>query len=149
MFYMTTLDLTVDFHTLVLARIWQTMGLAFLFIPITATAYDAVPEGEGGNASALVNLARNIGSSVGISLLTTQVTRGAQAHQAHMTDRFTPLDPVYTDTAQSLGAQLGDPSHVTGVLYGMLQQHAAMLSFKDGFWFLGVCILCIIPLPFP
>ena len=148
MFYMTTLDLDVEFHTLILARMWQTMGIAFLFIPINASAYDGVDPAEGGNASALINLARNIGSSVGISLLTTLITRGAQAHQVHMVDRFSPLDPVYQDTLGDLTAQLGSAAQATGALYAMLQRNAAMLSFEDGFRLLGICILCIVPLPF-
>jgi DHA2 family multidrug resistance protein len=148
MFYMTTMTLDVSFKTLVLARMMQTLGLAFLFIPINVTAYATTPQTEGGSASALINLARNIGSSVGISLLTTSLTRGAQVHEAMMVDRFTPLDPAYQATQQALVQQLGDPAAATGLMYGMLQKQAAMLSFLDNYWFLGVCILCVIPLPF-
>jgi MFS transporter, DHA2 family, multidrug resistance protein len=67
-------------------------------------------------------------------------------HQAHMGDRFTPLDPVYADTAQALAQQLGDPAAAQGLLYALLQKQAAMLSFIDDFHFLGFCILAIIPL---
>jgi MFS transporter, DHA2 family, multidrug resistance protein len=146
MFYMTTLDLGVDFQTLVWARVFTTCGIAFLFIPINAAAYTNVDPAEGGNASALINLARNIGGSVGISVLTTQLARNAQAHQNHMVDRFTPFDPAYQDAAQALTQQLGDPAAAQGFLYALLQKHAAMLSFVDDFRFLGICIVLIIPL---
>jgi MFS transporter, DHA2 family, multidrug resistance protein len=146
MFYMATLDLTVDFHTLVWARVFQTFGIAFLFIPINAAAYTNVDPREGGNASALINLARNIGGSVGISVLSTQLARGAQVHQAHLVDRISALDPVYSGAQQALAQQLGDPVAAQGYLYALVQKHAAMLSFIDDFRMLGVCILVIIPL---
>ena len=146
MFYMGTLDLNVDFNTLVWARIFQTVGIAFLFIPINAAAYTNVDPAEGGNASALINLMRNIGGSVGISLLSTLLARGAQQHQTQLVDRFTPLDPVYSSTMQTLTQQLGDPAAAQGMLYGLMQKQATMLSFIDDFHLLGVCILLIIPL---
>jgi MFS transporter, DHA2 family, multidrug resistance protein len=146
MFYMTTLELGVDFQTLVWARIFTTFGIAFLFIPINAAAYANVDPREGGNASALINLARNIGGSVGISVLTTQLARSAQEHQAHMVDRFSPLDPVYTGAHQALTQQLGDPVAAQGFLYALVQKHATMAAFIDDFMFLGICIVLIIPL---
>jgi DHA2 family multidrug resistance protein len=128
------------------ARIFQTIGIAFLFIPINAAAYANVDPREGGNASALINLARNIGGSVGISMLTTQLARGAQLHQAHMIDRFSPLDPAYNAAHQALTQQLGDPVAAQGMLYGLMQKQATMLAFVDDFRFLGICIVLIIPL---
>ena len=146
MFYMATLDLSADYPTLMFARIFQTVGLAFLFIPINTVAYMDMPPQESGNASALINLARNIGSSVGISLLTTQLARGAQAHQAHLVDRFSPLDPAYSAAHQALTQQLGDPSAATGMLYGLLQKQAMLLSFMDDFRALGAIIVLVTPL---
>jgi DHA2 family multidrug resistance protein len=146
MYYMSTLDLNVDFHTLVWARIFQTIGIAFLFIPINAAAYTNVPPIEGGNASALINLMRNIGGSVGISLLSTRLERGAQQHQTQLIDRFSALDPAYSSAHQALTQQLGDPAAAQGVLYGLMQKQATMLSFIDDFRFLAICIVAIIPL---
>jgi DHA2 family multidrug resistance protein len=148
MFYMTTLDMTVDYKTLVLARIFQMVGIAFLFIPLNTAAFAGVPEGESGNASALFNLSRNIGSSVGISVLSTALARGTQVHQSHLVDRITPLDPVYSQSIQELTQKLGSPEAAQGMVYGMVQRHAAMLSYIDDFWFMGICTLVLVPLVF-
>ncbi|MBI2383293.1 MAG: DHA2 family efflux MFS transporter permease subunit [Gammaproteobacteria bacterium] len=146
MFYMTAFDLSVDYHSLMVARVFQTFGMAFLFIPINAVAYMNSPPEESGNASALINLSRNIGGSVGISLLTTLLARGAQEHQAHMVDRFSPLDPNFGAAQQALAQQLGDPAAAQGLLYGLLQKQASLLSFMDDFRLLGVAGLAMIPL---
>jgi MFS transporter, DHA2 family, multidrug resistance protein len=148
MFHMATLDMNADYRTLMLARIFQTIGLAFLFIPINTVAFMDVPAHESGNASALINLARNIGGSFGISLLATALARGAQAHQVHLVDRFTPLDPAFAGAQQALTQQLGDPAAATGVLYGLMQKQAMMLSFVDDFRLLGILIVVVTPLVF-
>jgi DHA2 family multidrug resistance protein len=148
MFYTARLDMNADFHTLVWMRIYQTIGLAFLFIPINTAAFMDVPSHEGGNASALINLMRNIGGSVGISLLATQLARSAQAHQVHLVDRLTPYDPAYVAAQQALTQQLGDPAAAQGVLYGLVQKSALMLSYLDQFMVLGVIVAVVAPLVF-
>ncbi|HUS23932.1 MAG TPA: DHA2 family efflux MFS transporter permease subunit [Candidatus Binatia bacterium] len=145
MFYMTTLDLGTDYRTLMLARIFQAVGMAFLFIPINTVAFLDIDSAESGNASALINLARNIGGSVGISILTTLLARGAQQHQAHLVDRFTPFDAPYAAAQQQLTQHLGDAGAAQGLLYGMLQKQSMMLSFLDDFRLLGWVVLLLLP----
>src|SRR5438309_1465197 len=84
LFHMTTFDLNVSFQTVVWARIIQAAGLAFLFVPINTAAYSFLPREKNNAASGLMNLARNIGGSVGISLVTTMLARRAQHHQANL-----------------------------------------------------------------
>ena len=71
LFHMTTFNLQIDFRTAVLARVFQAAGLAFLFVPINTSAYAHLPREKNNAASGLMNLARNIGGSVGISFVTT------------------------------------------------------------------------------
>lgn len=148
LFYMTTFDLTADFHTLMWARVLQTVGLAFLFIPINMMAFVGVTPAESGNASALINLARNIGGSVGISVLTTQLARGSQQHQAQLVDSHSPLNPAYVEAHGTLTQQLGSETAAHGVLYGQLQEQALLLSFLDDFRLLGIAVLLVIPTVF-
>jgi DHA2 family multidrug resistance protein len=64
--HMTNFSLGVDFRTVVMARIYQSIGLAFLFVPISTVAYAYIPPGRNNAASALINLARNIGGASGL-----------------------------------------------------------------------------------
>ena len=75
-------DLDVDFNTLMWARVYQSVSLAFLFIPINTAAYSYLPREKNNVASGLINLFRNIGASVGISFVTTMLARRAQFHQS-------------------------------------------------------------------
>ena len=80
LFHMTNFTLGVDFRTVVFARMIQTAGLAFLFVPINTAAYAFLPREKNNAASGLMNLARNIGGSVGISIVTTMLDRRQQYH---------------------------------------------------------------------
>jgi hypothetical protein len=67
LFHMSGFNLNVDFSSLAYARIYQSIGIAFLFVPINTVAYSYLPPGKNNAASGLINLARNVGGSVGIS----------------------------------------------------------------------------------
>ena len=77
---MTGFDLQMDFRTVAIARVFQAVGMAFLFVPINTAAYAFLPREKNNAASGLMNLARNIGGSVGISVVTTMLDRRAQVH---------------------------------------------------------------------
>lgn len=147
MLYMGTLSLDVDFNTLVWARMFQTAGLAFLFIPINTLAYVGIAPDQSGSASALINLMRNVGGSFGISLTTTLLARGAQTHQVELVDRVTPLDPAYQATMDTLQAATGSEQAAHGAIYQMVVQQASMLSFLDVFHLLAIiafaCLLSV------
>ncbi len=69
--FMTRFDLQINFQTVALARLIQGAGLAFLFVPINTVAYSYLPPDKNNAASGLINLARNVGASMGISFVTT------------------------------------------------------------------------------
>ena len=157
MLHMTTLYTGVDEHTIVMYRIYQSIGLAFLFVPINTISMGSVPAGPRiGNASALVNLARNLGGSFGTSLVTALLVRRAQYHQSVLVSHLTPQDPVYQgalDQAGQLYAQQGmDPTQSTQAAIqtvgNALQQQATMLAYLDNFKILGLIFLSLIPLAF-
>ena len=108
------------------------------------------------SATGLINLARNIGGSVGISLVTTMQARLTQSHQTTLVSHMTPLDPRYRAALQGLTAMLHQRGsswamgahQAQGMLYGELQRQAAMLAFIDVYWILGVVCLAMIPLMF-
>ena len=90
---MTNFNLGVDFRTVVFASMIQTMGLAFLFVPINTAAYAFLPKEKNNAASGLMNLARNIGGSVGISIVTTMLDRRQQFHLNRMSSHLSAANP--------------------------------------------------------
>ena len=82
MYYSTQhLDLDISFGTASLLRIVQVFGLGFLFVPINLVSYVGMPAEKSNSVAGLVNFMRNIGSSIGTSMVTTLIARRAQFHQ--------------------------------------------------------------------
>jgi DHA2 family multidrug resistance protein len=152
--HMTTFNTYIDFKYAALARCFQAAGFAFLFVPINTAAYAFVPPQKNNAASGLINLARNIGGSVGISLVTTILDRRAQFHQVRLSENTTPLNPRFgqaLNSAQNVFTRHGNGPGGNGpyaLLMQMLQRQAETLSYVDCFWLLGVAFACMIPLIF-
>ncbi len=156
LFRMAHFNLEIDYHTAALARVVQSAGLAFLFVPINTMAFSSVAKEKTSYATGLINLARNIGGSGGIALVTTMLARRQQFHQQVLVSHLTPLDGGYQaalqGTAQQMlehGANSVQALHqAQGVLYGLVQRQSSMLAFVDTFWFLGVIFIGLVPLMF-
>jgi MFS transporter, DHA2 family, multidrug resistance protein len=154
--HMTTFDATIDFRTAATDRVFQTIGLAFLFVPINTTAYAFLPKEKNNAASGLINLARNMGGSIGISVVTTMLARRAQVHQSNLSAN------IHTGSAK-LHAMLNGMQHMLmgrgssawlaarqaqGMVAGMVDQQATVMAYIDCFWLLGIAALTMIPFVF-
>jgi DHA2 family multidrug resistance protein len=149
--WMTNFYLAISFGWLVLARIVQAAALAFLFIPINVMAFRDVPRNKTNNASALINLARNFGGSIGISVASTMLTRREQFHQSRLVELMQPTNPAYPGYAHHIAAAIGSTpgSKATlAVIYQSVVQQATLLSYLDDFKLLGIFFLALLPLLF-
>ncbi len=131
-------------------------GTAFLFVPINVMAFYFVPPGKMNNASGLINLARNVGASTGISFVTTMLDRRAQFHQNILSSNINGGSPLYqralAHITHEMIARGMDVAHATmqanASIYLQLQRQAMMLSFVDNFWIMSMICLAVIPLMF-
>jgi len=131
----------VSFRAVAVARMFQAAGLAFLFVPINTLAYANLPPGKSNNASALINLMRNLGGSVGISLSTTLLARRGQVHQDRVVSSLTPTAIPFQTQLRSLThrwmAQGFDSvtaaKRAMATIYHGVQTQAAVLSYLDIF----------------
>jgi DHA2 family multidrug resistance protein len=149
--HMTTFNTQMDFKHAVLARCFQAAGLAFLFVPINTAAYAFVPPNKNNAASGLINLARNIGGSVGISAVTTLLARRAQFHQLRLTENADRLNPNFNQAVNSVAHVFGPGRSGNGpyaLLMRVLQQQANTLSYIDCFWIMGIAFAVLVPLVF-
>ncbi len=153
LFYSSRLSPQVDFNTLVLMRMAQTFGLAFLFVPISTIAYATLPREQNGDAAALYTMFRNISGSIGISVSTALVTQRTQVQMAHLVPNLTPIDQNFVDAVQRRADTLIAFGHApveatrvaTGMMYQALREQAAVLAYSDVFLFCAVMAACAAP----
>jgi MFS transporter, DHA2 family, multidrug resistance protein len=126
------LDVNIGFWNIAWARIAQVVWLPFLFIPISSVSYVGLPPTRSNEGSALINLMRNLGGSVGVSFVTTILEERTQFHHARLAEHITayngfgwatPLAPVDA----------------------MVQVQATIMSYLDIFWLLGILALVVAP----
>jgi DHA2 family multidrug resistance protein len=156
LFNLTKLDLNVDFRTIAMARVIQAVGMAFLFVPINTAAYAFLPRDKNNAASGLMNLARNMGGSVGISVVTTLLDRRTQVHLNDLSRNLTLTNPALLSALQGAAKAMqahgasaaGATQQAYALIQGTVQRQAVMLSYIDCFWFLGVAIMLMVPAVF-
>ena len=145
--------ITLDIATISIQgpNVLSGIAMGFVFVPLTIATMGGLPNDQMGNATGLFNLMRNLGGSIGISMATTLVARGAQTHQALMVGHLTPYDPQSQHFLKTMtGAMMRNADPVTaqhqaqGLLYGMLSKHAMLWAYVDTFRTLVLlCVVCV------
>jgi DHA2 family multidrug resistance protein len=150
--HMSSIYPGIDFHTAVLYRVYQSVGLAFLFVPINTISFVNIPPTQGNQVSAMVNLFRNLGGSFGISALSTVLARSAQIHQTYLSAHTTAGNIASSAAnAQAIlfraGSALPDAAmQANGQIYHSLQQQATALAYVDVIRIFAICCVCALPL---
>jgi len=147
MYYSTVrMDLLMSFGAAAWLRVAQSAGLGFLFVPISLIAYAEVPPEKGNSVSGMVNFMRNIGSSVGTSMVTTLLARRAQFHQTVLASHTTGFDPTLQNQVAGLSRQLvhsgisaaDAQTHAYGLIYQGMQAQATTLAYIDTYMLLAI-----------
>ena len=147
MFYSTKrIDLQMSFSAATWLRITQVIGLGFLFVPITLVAYVGIAPEKNNSVAGIVNFMRNMGSSVGTSLVTTLIARRSQLHQLRLVEQARVDNPNFANSAQGLtqhfiSGGLGRHEALATAyaqIYQAVQAQAATLAYIDTFMVLSV-----------
>jgi MFS transporter, DHA2 family, multidrug resistance protein len=147
MYYSTQqLDLQISFRSASILRVVQVFGLGFLFVPINLTSYVGMPIEKSSSVAGLVNFMRNIGSSVGTSMVTTLIARRAQVHQVYLVGHVTAGRPTFSGAVAATTARLiasgMDAEHAAKQAYGLVYRtvfvQANTLAYIDTYWVLAV-----------
>jgi DHA2 family multidrug resistance protein len=154
MFRFAGLNLNAGYWDIFWPQVLQGGAIACMFIPLSAAAISHVPKERMGNATSIFNLMRNIGGSVGIAMMTTLLARRQQMHQNRLIEHILPGQPRVSAQLQQFTRffMLKGADPVTAsrrayaTMFGILQQHAAMLSFVEAFKVMGIVFLVMIPL---
>lgn len=151
LFMLGDLNLTMSMGSVVWPNIVNGFANGFLFVPLTTVTMKTLPKELMGAGTGLYNLLRNMGASFGISMVTTLLTRGEQAHQNMLVANLCAVNPVYWTSLQRLShflaMQSGTASglrEAMGALYRNLRQQSMLSSYIDDFRLLGyLSILCL------
>jgi MFS transporter, DHA2 family, multidrug resistance protein len=147
MYYSTQrIDLQISFSAATWLRIAQVIGLGFLFVPITLVAYIGIPPEKNNAVAGIVNFMRNMGSSVGTSIVTTMIARRSQFHQARLVEYARPDNPNFQNSANGLAQQLAHSgisapdahAYAYARIYQAVQAQAGTLAYIDTFMVLAV-----------
>jgi DHA2 family multidrug resistance protein len=144
----------MDFWTLAYFRAFQTVGLAFLFVPNSMLSYSSLPRSLNADATALYSMFRNISGSIGIAVVTALGAERLQTHRAYLAGHLGPFDQPYqemlarhTQTLQGMGQTQGSAHDAAmGLINQTLNQQAAILSYMDLYAYSAVAAFCIVPL---
>jgi MFS transporter, DHA2 family, multidrug resistance protein len=146
------INLQISVWSIVWPSILTGVGLSMIFVPLSTVTMGTLSQDQMGNASGIFNLMRNVGGSVGISIVTTLLARQAQVFQSELTSRLTLGDLVYGARSQSLQRYLqeyfagpGALRRAQGTIYQELQRQSSLLAYVNDFKLLSyasfACIL--------
>jgi DHA2 family multidrug resistance protein len=128
----------IGFWDLSLARVYQSWCLPFLFVSLTTAAYVGIPPDRNNEASAIINLSRNLGGSIGVAAATTELAWRTQFHHARISEQVATLgERGHQFAQQGLAAT-----------QQAVNAQAQILSYLDIFYIFGVGALCVVPVAF-
>jgi MFS transporter, DHA2 family, multidrug resistance protein len=123
----------------------QGVGIGLVFVPLSAATFATLSPAMRAQGTALFSLVRNIGSSIGISLVQTLLVRNTVIAHASLTERVTYANPAWHNPAIARAYDLSTPGGIA-LLDGTITQQAAMIAYIDDFWLMLFLTLAVIPL---
>jgi DHA2 family multidrug resistance protein len=153
MWYSTSLPPNATFGFFAMIRTFQTVGLPFLFLPINMIAYSELPSEETNQGSALINVARNLGGSIGVSLANTELLQRSQFHQARLVSHLFPTSIAFQSAmkhANQYFAANGPPAEAmtTTIHYfgTLVVSQAELLAYIDVFYSWALFAALFVPI---
>ena len=154
MYDMTKINGDFSFWSFAFSRIYVGIGVPLIFLPIIAASYDGIPPQKTDMASALINVARNTGGAIGISLGNNVLAHREQFHQSRLGELANAATPQYQDTLKQAmdyfaahGSSLAQAQQQAFAWIGQqLLTQATLLAYIDVFWTLALVSLAAVPL---
>jgi Alpha amylase, catalytic domain/Major Facilitator Superfamily len=153
MWHLTGITGDITYGYAAMSRIYLAIGLPLLFLPITTASYDGVPPDKTNQASALINVARNLGGSMGVALSQTVLAQRQQFHQNRLIEHIAPSDLGYQQSIEAMtrffqaqGSNTSDAAGQAVAWVGQTLQHQIdLLAYIDVFWKLAVIGAIMVP----
>ena len=140
---MTGFDLMMDSHPVIVSGFLQGFGLGFVFVPLTTLAFATIAPQFRADATSFFSLVRNIGSGVGISLVTATLSRMSTVNHEELASRLTAAAP---QVQFQLPALLGGSPLAAMRADQLVSQQAAMIAYVDNFLLMLIFTLATLPI---
>jgi DHA2 family multidrug resistance protein len=155
LYMMTVINLQIPFQTMVRLRMAQVVFMPLIFIPISTLNYVGVPREKSNQISGMSNFARNLGGSIGTSMLSTFLSRQNQTHLHNFGSHTDPSNPNFKHMLDGLAAMFVAQGYDTvaaskkalAMMYQIAQGQAGVMSFMNAFWVMSIAVACLSPLP--
>ena len=142
---MTGWTLMMGAQTFVVVGLIQGAGLGMIFIPLNIMAFGTLPPTQRTEGASLMNLSRNIGASVGISVVTALLGQGIQTNHEELAARLPALGTVANDpVVASLTG--GSTDALFAMANGIVNQQAAMIAYLNDFKLMMILTAGALPL---
>jgi DHA2 family multidrug resistance protein len=154
MYTLTNVYGDLGFWYMAKSRMLFGVGFPLIFVSITAASYDGIPPDQTGQASALINAARNTGGSIGVSIASNVLTHREQFHQSRLVESVIPSNVHYQDTLRQVmdyfiaqgGSAMQANQQAVAWIGQQIQTQASFLAYIDTFWVLMLVALAMVPL---
>ena len=154
MYFSTQLYGDLNFGFFALSRMIIGAGLPLMFLPVTAASYSGIPANRTDQASAVINIARNFGGSVGVAIAQTTLARREQFHQSRLAEHVGSWNPFYQQALHATQGYLAAQPHTSAgpertavaVIGASVQAQTAFLAYIDVFFVLAVMAALLVPL---
>src|ERR1700690_3631927 len=145
LFQMTGYSLQLSQADIVWPGVIQGIGLGFVFVPLSAATFATLEPEMRAQGTAIFSLIRNIGSSIGISLVQTVLIRSTAAAPASLVERASALTPAVSNPAIATAYDVARPSGAAA-LDAAVSLQAAMIGYLDDFWLMLALTVVVMPL---
>ena len=147
LYQMTGFNLDTPAQTIVITSVIQGTGIGFVFVPVSTVAFASLAPHLRTGGTAMLTLVRNIGSSVGISMVIAELTNKTIVMHANLVEHVTPFNTALQ--APDVASRL-DLNSATGLalIDQLVTQQATIIAFTNVFWLLMVLTLMTVPLLF-
>ena len=146
-YQMSLFNLSTSFEAMLLPTAIQGFGSGLFFVPLAASALVTLSASLTAEASGFFNFGRSLGGSIGISLLSTLITRESQINWNRLSSFIQPANPYYQKWSHTTGVALSHPLVVPQILT-TIEKQSSMIAFADAYWALTICFLALIPVLF-
>jgi len=153
MYRLSQMNLNAGYWDILWPQVFQGAALSMIMVPLMAVSVNRFRNVHMGNATSIFNLMRNIGGSFGVAVMTTFLARRSQVHHNRLVENVNEFDAATRQTLAGMKAWFiqhgSDPvtasRQALGGIYGLVRQHAAMLSFVEAFWLMAVMFAAVMP----
>lgn len=143
---MTQFSSFVPQHMIIRSGITQGLGLGFIFVPLSTIAFATLDAKYRTEAAGLFSLMRNIGSSIGVSVVVTLLGKSIQTNHSYLAENITPYNTGLA--AQFMPQAMSNSTAALSILDGEINRQAATIGYINDFAIMMWVVILTIPMVF-